>query len=217
MTDKHAFAVHLYNTKTLILTLLGIVFSGTALLLGSQHIWTIPNWIQYAFLTVLIAAAFVFSRYLSTRPARVQIGDRTIIIKQSTKPTKSISVNEIVAYAYYEELTLHSLKISLQGNETLSIINFKWDNGTDFQSFLKLFESLVQAQGDRIAAGPVSRSSTFYRSRAKVVITLGLLIAFGATVIFLYSRNAFAYWNPVSLYFFWVLPIAFFMKMWKAK
>jgi hypothetical protein len=217
MADKQTFALHLYDTKALIITLVGVISLGTMILLGVQHIWFIPNWTQYAVLTALIAVAFVVSRYLSTRSAKVQIKDQTIIIEQTTKPAKILPLQDIDAYTYYEELLLYSLKISLHSHKTLSIIDFKWGDQTDFQTFFRQFEWLMASSGNRHDVGPVVKSKTFYGSRIKLIITIVMLILYSSIAIFLSIRGVFASWNPIWTYFFWVLPTAFFIKMWRAK
>ncbi|MBN2549300.1 MAG: hypothetical protein JXB15_09090 [Anaerolineales bacterium] len=213
MMDKEPLALHLYSTRSLITTLLGLILLGVLLLFGLQQIWMIPTWIQYLLLTGLIMAAFAASSCLAARPAQVHLAEHSLTIEQKSKAARVIPLEDVEAYAYYAELLLYSLKISLRSKETLSIIQFKWDKKSDFQAFFKQFESLLASSG----GGLVSRSETFYHSPAKVVIAAGLFILYAAAVIILLARDAFASWNPIWSYFFWVLPAAFFIKMWKAK
>lgn len=217
MADKHTFALRLYDTKVLVLTLVGILSLGTMILFGFQQIWNIPRWTQFAGLTVLIAVAFIVSRCLATRPANVQIRDRTITIEQTRQPAKIISLQDIESFTYYEEILLYSLKISLASHEMLSIIDFKWGDKTDFRAFLRQFESQMSSSGDRSGAVPILGTESFYHSRVKNVITISLIVIFGFTAIFLNIKHAFDSWNPICIYFFWVLPTAFFLKMWLSK
>ena len=140
MPKQRLFALFLYRTKTLILTLVGFILLGTLLLVGAQYLWSISDWVQYLILTGIIIAAFVSSRYIAATPASVQIEDQEITIKQDGEADKIISVEEISSYAYYEELTLRSLKISLHSHKVLSIINFKWKDKTELNSFMRQFE-----------------------------------------------------------------------------
>jgi hypothetical protein len=168
-------------------------------------------------LTVWIAVAFVSSGYLAAKPASVRLDERFITIEQAGKEAETISWDEIAAYAYYEELTLYSLKVQLRGRETVSIIDFKWNDNTDPRAFLEQFESRLNASGAGTDVGSVERAGTFYRSKFKVVLSAGLLTVYVGLVIVLLSRKAFTSWNPVWTYYFWVLPTAFFFKMLKAR
>ena len=215
--SMRVFSLYLYSTKALIIALFGLVLLGTATLFGLEHIWSIPGWVQYLALTVLIVVAFVFSCYLAAKPSSVQIGDHAITIEPKRQDVKTILWEDVEAYAYYEELMLYSLKIALRSNETVSIIDFKWRDNADLQAFLGQFESRLNPGDDRTATGSVERSETFYGSKKKVVITVGLLMVYVCIVIVLRNRGAFGSWNPVWMYYFWVLPAAFFVKMLKAK
>ncbi|MBN2555908.1 MAG: hypothetical protein JXA97_08220 [Anaerolineales bacterium] len=216
MKVKPSFTLSLYSTKNLLITFLGLIVTGTLLLVGAQTIWSIPAWVQYAYLTVMIAGSFFASQALATQPADVQLIDRTIHINQRGK-SSVIPLDAVRAYAFYEELFLYSLIISMQGKETLSMIRFKWSSNTGFQSFLKQFEILVNAGEAKKEAGAVQRSETFYGPKARTSITLVLLLAYIGCVILLFRKNAFIAWNPIGVYYFWVIPVAFFIKMWRAK
>jgi hypothetical protein len=124
---------------------------------------------------------------------------------------------DIKKYAYYDELMLHSLKISSLRDETVSIIDFKWSDSACFQSFLQQFESGLIASRDRVTTDTVEKSKTLYKSRKKVPVTVALLVAYICLVAVLWTRDAFDPWNPVAVYYFWVVPVAFFVKMLKAK
>jgi uncharacterized membrane protein len=217
MVPERTFRSYLYSTKLLIITLVGFVLLGTAILLALQRIWSIPSWIQYLALTAMIAAAFVSSCYLAARPARLQINDRGVTIEQNKKDAKTVLWEDIKRYAYYDELMLHSLKVSLRSDETVSIIDFKWNDGAGFQSFLQQFESGLNASRDRGATDTVEKAETFYGSRKKGAITVALLVAYVCLVAILWTRDAFGSCNPVVMYYFWVLPVAFFTKMLKAR
>jgi hypothetical protein len=217
MVPEQAIRLYLYSTKLLIIVLVGLVLLGTAILLVLQHIWSIPSWIQYLALTAVIAVAFVSSCYLAARPARFQINDRGVTIEQKKRDTETVLWKDIKRYAYYDELMLHSLKVSLRSDETVSIIDFKWNDGAGFQSFLQQFESGLNASRDRVATDTVEKSKTFYESRKKVAVTVALLVVYVCLVAILWTRDAFSSWNPVVVYYFWVVPVAFFAKMLKAK
>jgi len=216
MDQGKTFSLYLYDTKSLILTLLGGILLGTAAVFGFQSILLISAWVQYLALTVLIVAAFLASGYLAARPAVVTLGDQGISITQKDRAPREVSWEAITAYAYYEELLLYSLKISLRDHEILSIINFKWDAQEDFKAFLQQYETRLKARGDREDQDSVARSETFYGSRKKVFLTIGLFIIYVGVVVSLLSGDAFANWNPVFRYYFFVLPVAFFIKMLKA-
>jgi hypothetical protein len=112
---------------------------------------------------------------------------------------------------------LHSLKVSSRSHETVSIIDFKWSDSAGFQSFVQRFESGLNASHDRVATDTVEKAETFYGSRKKGAVTVGLLVAYVCLVAILWTRDAFGSWNPVVMYYFWVLPVAFFAKMLKAR
>jgi hypothetical protein len=217
MVSERAFRLYLYSTALLIIVLVGLVLLGTVMLLVLQRIWSIPDWIQYVALTAVIAVAFVSSCYLAARPARLEINDRGVTIEQKKRGAKTVLWEDIEKYACYDELMLHSLKVSSLRNETLSIIDFKWNDNAGLQSFLQQFESGLNASRDRVAKDTVEKSKTFYESRKKVAVTVALLVAYVCLVAVLWTRDAFGSWNPVVLYYFWVVPVAFFAKMLKAK
>jgi hypothetical protein len=217
VASERAFRLYLYSTTLLIIVLVGLVLLGTVMLLVLQHIWSIPHWIQYVALTAVIAVAFVSSCYLAARPARLQINDHGVTIEQKEREAKTVLWEDIKKYAYYDELMLHSLKVSLQSDATVSIIDFKWNDNAGFQSFLEQFESGLNASRDRVVSDTVEKSKTFYESRKKVAITVALLAAYVCLVAVLWTRDAFSSWNPVVVYYFWVVPVAFFAKMLKAK
>jgi hypothetical protein len=146
---ERAFRLYLYSTKLLIIVLVGLVLLGTTTLLALERIWSIPSWIQYLALTAMIAVAFVSSCYLAARPARLQINDRGVTIEQKKENAETVLWEDIKRYAYYNELMLHSLKVSLRGDETVSIIDFKWNDSASFRSFLQQFESRLNASHDR--------------------------------------------------------------------
>lgn len=216
MNQSKTYSLYLYDTKSLILTLLGGIFLGTAAVFALQSIISIPAWTQYLILTVLIAAAFLASGWLAAHPADVRIEDQTISITKKARPPLEVSWEDITAYAYYEELLLYSLKISLRNHEMLSIINFKWNAQENFNAFLAQFKVWLKARGDEEDQDSVARSATFYGSKKKLVLTIGIFIVYTTLVITLLIGNAFAHWNPIFSYYFWVLPIAFFIKMLKA-
>jgi hypothetical protein len=217
MVSERAFRLYLYSTALLIIVLVGLVLLGTVMLLVLQRIWSIPDWIQYVALTAVIAVAFVSSCYLAARPARLEINDRGVTIEQKKRGAKTVLWEDIEKYACYDELMLHSLKVSLRSDETLSIIDFKWNDNAGLQSFLQQFESGLNASRDRVATDTVEKSKTFYESRKKVAVTVALLVAYVCLVAVLWTRDAFGSWNPVVLYYFWAVPVAFFTKMLKAK
>jgi uncharacterized membrane protein len=217
MVPERTSRLYLYSTKLLITALVGFVLLGTAMLLALQCIWSIPSWIQYLALTAMIAVAFVSSCYLAARPARLQINDRGVTIEQEKKDAKTVLWEDIKRYAYYDELMLHSLKVSSRSDETVSIIDFKWNDSAGFQSSLQRFESGLNASHDRVATDTVEKAETFYGSRKKGAVTVGLLVAYVCLVAILWTRDAFGSWNPVVMYYFWVLPVAFFAKMLKAR
>jgi hypothetical protein len=216
MTRGTTFSLYLYDTKFLLLTLLGSMLLGTAAVFGLQSILFIPAWVQYLVLTALIVVAFLASGCLAARPATVAIEDQAISITQKDRASREVSWGEITAYAYYQELLLYSLKISLHGHEMLSIINFKWSAQEDFRTFLKQFETRVKAKGEGEDQDTVARAETFYGSKKKIAITIGVFIVYVGVVVMLLIGDAFANWNPIFTYYFWVLPIAFFVKMLKA-
>jgi hypothetical protein len=168
-------------------------------------------------LTAVIAVAFVSSCYLAARPARLQIDDHGVTIEQKKRDTKTVPWEDIERYAHYDELMLHSLKVSLQSDETVSIIDFKWNDSTGFRSFLQQFESGLNTSHDRVATDVVEKSETFYESREKIIVTVVLFVAYVCLVAVLWTRDAFGSWNPIVVYYFWVVPVAFFAKMLKAK
>ncbi len=210
------FSLYLYNTKSLILILVGGILVGTAAIFGFQSILFITAWVQYLLITVLIVVAFLASGCLAARPATVKIGDRVISIAQKDRAPREVSWEDITAYAYYEELLLYSLKISLRGNEMLSIINFKWAPQEDFKAFLQQFEARLIARGNGEDRDTVARSETFYGSKKRTIITIGVFIVYAGVVVTLLIADAFSNWNPIFRYYFWVLPAAFFVKMLKA-
>lgn len=217
MASERSFRLYLYSTALLIIVLVGLVLLGTVMLLVLQHIWSIPDWIQYVALTAVIVVAFVSSCYLAARPARLQINDRGVTIEQKKRDANTVLWEDIKKYACYDELMLHSLKVSLRSDETVSIIAFKWNDNAGFQSFLQQFESQLNANRDRFPTDTVEKSKTFYESRKKVAVTVALLMAYVYLVTVLWTRDAFGFWNPVVVYYFWVVPVAFFVKMLKAK
>jgi uncharacterized membrane protein len=217
MAPERTFRLYLYSTPLLLVVLVGLVLLGTAMLLVLQRIWSIPGWIQYLALTAVIAVAFVSSCYLAARPARLQINDHGVTIEQKKRDTKTVPWEDIERYAHYDELMLHSLKVSLQSDETVSIIDFKWNDSTGFRSFLQQFESGLNTSHDRVATDVVEKSETFYESREKIIVTVVLFVAYVCLVAVLWTRDAFDSWNPIVVYYFWVVPVAFFAKMLKAK
>ena len=217
MISERAFRLYFYSTALLIIVLVGLVLLGTVMLLVLQRIWSIPDWIQYVALTAVIAVAFVSSCYMAARPARLEINDRGVTIEQKRREAKTVLWEDIKKYAYYDELMLHSLKVSLRSDETLSIIDFKWNDNAGLLFFLQQFESGLNASRDRVAKDTLEKSKTFYESRKKVAITVALLVAYVCLVAVLWTRDAFSSWNPVVVYYFWVVPGAFFAKMLRAK
>ena len=117
----------------------------------------------------------------------------------------------VKSYAFYAELTLFSLKIALQDGRMLSIIQFKWKEQADFQAFLAQFKVLAREVGD------IQPDRTFYRSRFKVLLTIVLLAVYLPVSVILVLRNSLSAWPAVLIYFYWVLPVLFFLKMVKAK
>lgn len=63
----------------------------------------------------------------------------------------------------------------------------------------------------------MAKSETYYGSRKKGAITAALLVAYACVVTVLWTRDAFSSWNPIVVYYFWVVPMAFFAKMLKTK
>lgn len=217
MIQRRTYPLRLYSTTIFISMLLGIILMGIIILFGLQNIWSVSRWIQYAFLTAWLIASFLTASYLSTKPARVSIEARTIMIEKDRKKGKRLSFDNIIAYAHYNELILYSLKISLRDNKTLSIISFKWDDNSSFLAFLKQFQSVLESVDNKPDVKPVLASKTFYNARSKVIISTGLLVIYAATAITFSIKNIFDSWNPICVYFFWTLPVLFFIKMWKAK
>lgn len=217
MASEQAFRLYLYSTTVLIILLMGFMLMGSVLLLGLQRIWLIPDWIQYLTLTAVIAVAVVSSCFLAARPARLHINDRGVMIEQKKGEVKTILWEDIKKYAYYDELMLHSFKVSFRSDETVSIIDFKWNDNTGFHSFLKQFESGLNANRDRVTTDTVEKSKIFYESRKMIAVTVALLVVYVCLVAVLWARDAFGSWNPVVVYYFWVVPGAFFAKMLRAK
>jgi hypothetical protein len=181
--------------------------AGTVGLLLLQGVLPIPAGIQYILLTAWIAAAFLAAPRLATKPAEIRIRGRRIILRGKRGAERTIAADDALSYAYYKELLLYSLKINCRDKETISVINFKWNDDTDFRSFRAALEGLLNAPS----------AETFYRSRVKIVVTLILLAVFVAAATWLLFNRGFDSWNPVAVYYFWVIPGAFFLKMWKGK
>ncbi len=216
MSHGETFSLYLYNTKSLIITLLGCILLGTAAVFVMQSILFIPAWVQYLLITVLIAGAFLASGCLAAHQATVTIGNQAFSIAEKDRSPREVSWEDIRSYAYYEELLLYSLKISLRGNEMLSIINFKWAPQEDFKAFFQQFEAWLIARGKGEDRDTVARSENFYGSKKRTIITIGVFIVYVGVVVALMIADAFANWNPIFRYYFWVLPAAFFIKMLKA-
>jgi len=215
MVTERTFLLYLYNTTLLIIALVSMVLLGTVTLLVLQHVWFIPAWIQYIILTVSIAIAFVSSSYLAARPARFHITKHGVKIIQRKGKDRIVLWKDIKEFAYYNELVLHSFKLFLHCEKTVSIINFKWKNDADFQSFLYEFEASLNASRDGVSSTNFEKSKTIYESRKKVPITITLLFLYICLVVVLYPGDTFNSWNPVLKYYFWVVPAAFFVKMLK--
>lgn len=208
---KRTFALYLYRTRDFLITLGGLILLGSAALLILNSVLPLSNWMQYALLTAWITGAYFAAGCFAAKPAQVQVSEEAILIAPDKHKPKSIPWKTIKSYAYYEELTLFSLKIALLDGEILSVIQFKWREQTDFQAFLAGFEMLAGANRE------IEKAKTFYNSHIKVVLSLTLLILYIAISAILITRNSFSGWPAVSIYFYWVIPILFFLKMWKAK
>ncbi|MBN1441043.1 MAG: hypothetical protein JW929_16685 [Anaerolineales bacterium] len=205
----------LYQTGTFLAVLIGQIVLGTAFLLLLQGFASIPQGIQYLLLTALIAAAFITSPLFAVTPAEARLAGRAFVIRPKRGGEQIIVEGDVLSYAYYQELILFSLKINLRNGETISVIRFKWGDSSDFQAFFEALETLIG--GGAAAPGTGRRSATFYGSRAKRIVTFVLLAFFLAAAAALLLSGGFRMWNPVGIYYFWVLPAAFFLKMWKGK
>jgi hypothetical protein len=217
MFAERKFSLHIYRTKALLSVLLGLVLLGTAAIFFLQSTISVLDWIQYLLLTMLIAFSFFGSGYLAAHPIIVKIGDNEISITQNDRVPQNVSWEDIKAYAYYEELLLYSLKITLHNQEILSIINFKWNSQEEFRAFLQQLEIRLKARGDEEDDDTLTRSETFYGSRNKVILTMGIFLVYVGVVVLFLIRDIFSNWNPICRYYFWVVPMAFFVKMLKAK
>jgi hypothetical protein len=215
-TPERGIRLYLYSTARLILVLAGLVLLGTAAVLLLQRAWSMPDWTQYVALTAVIALAFIFSCYLAARPARLKVDDRGVTMEQK-KGAKTVLWADIRKHAYYDELLLRSHKLALSSGETVSVVDFKWNDSAGLRSFLQGFESRLDASRHGVATHSAERSETLYESRNKIPIAVAVLAAYACLVAVLWTRDAFSSWNPVALYYFWVVPAAFFTKMIKAK
>lgn len=217
MTTDQPFTIRLYSTATFIAVLLILIVLGVLALLGAQMLWAIPALAQVAFLTAWIAASFIVTPRLSTHPATVRIAEHSITLEPRAHSPRNVKAADIESYACYEELLLHSLKITLRGGDTLSAISFKGQDRGNFDTLTHAIAALAQSANATDGSASTLQRKTFYASRAKVTITLILLTLFSTLSILLIIRNAFQTWNPVVTYFYWVMPLAFFIKMWRAR
>ncbi|MBN1920703.1 MAG: hypothetical protein JW892_05625 [Anaerolineae bacterium] len=217
MTQSPMLTVRLYRSVSFIASLLLLTTLGIAALLVCQRFWNIPDLAQYAFLTITIAGAFIIAPRLSTHPATVHIGGGEITIEPQGRAPYHVKAENIAGYARYEELLLYSLKVSLYSGDTLSVISFKGQDRSGFDALVNALEALPQSHDSPGATPLALERRTFYSSRAKPVITLTLLVIYTACSLTLILRGAFTSWNPVATYFYWMLPIAFFIKMWRSR
>jgi hypothetical protein len=207
MNNEKKYRVLLYRSEVFLVILGSLLAAGTVGLLLLQGVLPIPAGIQYILLTAWIAAAFLAAPRLATMPAEIRIRGGKIAIRGKKGAEQTVAADDVLSYAYYKELLLYSLKINCRDKETISVINFKWNDDTDFRSFRAALEGLLNAPS----------AETFYRSRVKIVVTLILLVVFVAAAAWLLFNRGFDSWNPVAVYYFWVIPGAFFLKMWKGK
>lgn len=208
---NQTYFLYRYRTRDLLIAITGLILLGTATILFLDRVLSFPNWAQYILLTLWITGAYFTAGSLTAKPAQFQMKENAIVITQGDKAPETIPLKTVKSFAFYQELGLYSLKITLDDGNMLSIIQFKWKDQRDFQAFLTQFEAIADA------AGKIEKSETFYRSRLKVIISITLLIAYIAASTLLIIRGSFSSWPALFIYFYWIFPILFFLKMLKAK
>lgn len=212
MAENRTYNLFLYNSLFLIPSMVGFAILGAGVLFIFQGILEIPAAIQYILLTLWMAADFLFSSYTAAKPTRINIDENGLFLESNLQITK-IPWNDIRSHKFYNELLLNSLKIKLENKETISIIDFKWRGEKEIYGFMQsMYPHLAEEQMEE-ELGSSNKIKTFFRSNLKTILGIIFFMVFVNISSNLDDRGAFYTWNPIFLYFYWVLPILTFFNL----
>ena len=212
MTEKESFNLFTYNSWILVLAIIGFGVLGAGILFIFQGILEIPAWIQYILLTIWLAADFLFSSFAATKPTTIKVSENGLSLKNDLDRT-TIAWTDIQSHNFIDELLLNSLEIKLKNMETISIIDFKWRGDKEIYGFLQSLH-LHQAEyqmDEEIYSG--NKIKTFFQSNSKTILGIIFFMVYVNISSSLEDQGAFYTWNPIIIYFYWVLPVLTFFKL----
>jgi len=212
MPDNKTYHLFLYNSWFLIISIAGFVILGVGILYVFQGIFAIPPAVQYILLTLWIAAAFLFSSYAAAKPTAFTVDINGLSLESNLHST-SIPWIEIQSNHFFDELLLNSLKIKLKNKETISIIDFKWRGKKEIYGLLRSIHLHQTEEQVEKGVSPDNKIKTLSQSNIKIVLGIIFFIFFVTISSNLEDRGAFYTWNPIFIYFYWVLPLMTFFKL----
>jgi len=215
MTENRTYNLFTYNSWFLILCLVGFAVLGIGVLLIFQGIFEIPNPVQYILLTLWLAVVFLYSSYTAAKPTSIQMDKNGLSLINNLKTT-NIPWKDIRSQNFYDELFLNSLKIKLENEEIISIIDFKWRGEKEIYGLLHSIKShqaeeeLEEVEGELDSSNKIK---AFFQSNLKIILGIIFFMVYVQISLNLDDRGAFHTWNPIALYFYWVLPVLTFIKL----
>ena len=111
---------------------------------------------------------------------------------------------------------MNSLKIKLENKEILSIIDFKWRGEKEIYGFL---QGLHHHSEEKVESNPETRNKvkSFFQNNLKTILGIVFFMVYVNISINLDDQGTFYTWNPIILYFYWVVPVFIFFKLVFAK
>ncbi len=211
MTEKQSFNLFTYNSWFLVLSMIGFGFLGAVILFIFQGIFAIPAWIQYFLLTLWLAVIFLFSSYAAAKPTTIKVSESSLSLDINLKRI-TIPWTDVLTYNFSDELLINSLKIGTKNGQEISIIDFKWRGNKEIFSFLHRIQlhRVEHNMEEEIFSG--SKIKIFLQSNIQTIFGIVFFMVYVSISSTLEDRGAFYTWNPIAIYFYWVLPILTFFK-----
>ncbi len=212
MTEKRTFQLFSYHSWFLIFSLVGFGILGAGILFIFQGILDIPNWIQYVLLTIWLAADFIFSSFAAARSVVLDLDQQGLRINNLTL-TRAYSWNDIQSFRFYDELLLNSIKIRLIDQEMISIIDFKWRGNKEIFSFLQGLNAHLGSESTEDDQKNEKKKKGFIQSNLKTILGMIFFMVYVKISLIFDEQGYFYTWNPIFLYFYWILPVFTFIKL----
>ena len=212
MTEKRTFKLFSYNSWFLIISLVGLGILGAGILFLFQGILDIPNWIQYVLLTFWLAADFIFSSFAAARSVELDLDQQGLKINNLAR-TRAYSWNNIQSFRFYDELLLNSIKIRLIDQEMISIIDFKWRGNKEIYGFLEGLYAHLGSENPEDDHETEGKKQGLIQFNLKTILGMIFFMVYVNISLKFDKQGYFYTWNPIFLYFYWILPVFTFIKL----